>query len=146
MNRLFARWLLPALLSWQAVFAIPTAIAAEPAMAKLCQAKLPAGYTSDGEDMSTAILGEALRRTKPLYWEYGRNNTSFAYPKEATQRSPNLAVREGDWKLLVNADGSAQELYNLSADSRETNNLSAAKPDVAKRLAEQALAWRKSLP
>ena len=33
MNRLFARWLPPALLSWQAVFAIPTAIAAEPAIA-----------------------------------------------------------------------------------------------------------------
>ncbi len=63
-------------------------------------------YEPDGEDLSEALLGRGTpKRMKPLFWEYGRNTTSFGFPKEAKHRSPNVAVRDGDWKLLVNADG-----------------------------------------
>ena len=117
-----------------------------PSLAALCGAKLPAGYAGDGEDMSAALRGETPARTRPLFWEYGRNDKSFAYPKDDTHRSPNVAVRDGDWKLLVNADGSRAELYDLAADPKEAKNLAASKPDVAKRLTDAALKWRKSLP
>ena len=110
------------------------------------EAKLPKNYTPDGEDMTAAILGESPARTKPLFWEYGRNNTSFAYPQDAKHRSPNVAVRDGDWKLLVNADGTGAELYDLANDANETKNVAADHPDVAKRLAQKAIAWRKSVP
>jgi arylsulfatase A-like enzyme len=117
-----------------------------PTLAKLCGAPVPKGYAGDGEDMSTALLGESPARTKPLFWEYGRNNTSFAYPMDAKHRSPNVAVREGDWKLLVNVDGTGAELYDLANDAAETKNVAAEKPEVAKRLTEKALTWRKSVP
>jgi arylsulfatase A-like enzyme len=117
-----------------------------PTLAKVCGARLPKDYAGDGEDMEAAIRGESPVRTKPLYWEYGRNDTSFAYPKDAQHRSPNVAVRDGNWKLLVNADGTQSELYDLAADPKETRNLSASNPDIARRLAEKAVAWRKSLP
>jgi arylsulfatase A-like enzyme len=117
-----------------------------PTFATICGAKLPDGYVPDGEDMTAAIRGETPARTKPLFWEYGRNNTSFAYPADRYHRSPNVAVRDGDWKLLVNADGTGAELYDLAADLRETTNLAARHPDVAKRLSEKALAWRKAVP
>jgi arylsulfatase A-like enzyme len=117
-----------------------------PTLVAVCGAKLPPGYVGDGEDMTAAVRGETPARTKPLFWEYGRNNTSFAYPQDAKHRSPNVAVRDGDWKLLVNADGTGTELYDLAADHKETRNLAADKPDVAKRLTDKALAWRKSLP
>lgn len=117
-----------------------------PTLANICGAKLPKDYTPDGEDMSAAIRGESQARTKPLFWEYGRNSTSFAYPQDAKHKSPNVAVREGDWKLLVNADGTGAELYDLSADPNETKNRAADKPEVTKRLTEKALTWRKSLP
>jgi arylsulfatase A-like enzyme len=117
-----------------------------PTLAKVCGAKLPKDYASDGEDMTAAILGESPARSKPLFWEYGRNATSFAYPKDEKQRSPNLAVRDGDWKLLVNADGTGAELYDLSKDIGETKNVATEQPDVAKRLVDQVLAWRKSVP
>lgn len=117
-----------------------------PTLATICGAKLPPGYTADGEDMTAALKGETPTRTKPLFWEYGRNTTSFAYPMDAKHKSPNVAVREGDWKLLVNADGTGAELYDLAADPKETKDRAADKPDVAKRLTEKALAWRKSLP
>jgi arylsulfatase A-like enzyme len=107
---------------------------------------LPKDYTPDGEDMTAAIKGESPTRTKPLFWEYGRNSTSFDYPRDAHHRSPNVAVRDGDWKLLVNASGTGAALYDVAADPRETTNLAARHPDVAKRLTEMALTWRKSVP
>jgi arylsulfatase A-like enzyme len=117
-----------------------------PTLANVCGAMLPQDYAADGEDMSAALRGELPVRSKPLFWEYGRNNTSFAYPGDAKHRSPNVAVRDGNWKLLVNADGSGAVLYDLAKDAHEVNNVSANQPDVSKRLAEKALAWRRSLP
>ena len=67
-------------------------------------------------------------------------------PRSWSDRSPNVAVRDGRWKLLVNADGSRPELYDLAADPKETANLAERQPDLARRLIDQALAWRKSLP
>src|SRR5581483_3256519 len=93
-----------------------------PTLATICGAKLPDGYAPDGEDMTAAVLGGSPVRTRPLFWEYGRNDTSFAYPRDAKHRSPNVAVRDGDWKLLVNADGTGAELYDLAADPREAKN------------------------
>lgn len=61
-------------------------------------------------------------------------------------RSPNVAVRDGKWKLLVNADGTGVELYNLETDREESVNLAAEKEETAARLRELALAWRNTLP
>ncbi len=116
-----------------------------PTLCRLCGADLPAGYHADGEDMSPALLGKPLRRTRPLFWEYGRNDRSFAYPG-GDDRSPNLAVLDGDWKLLVNDDGRGPELYHLASDPKEARNRIADEPIVARRLLDAVLNWRKSLP
>lgn len=117
-----------------------------PTFAKLCGATLPKDYQPDGEDLSAALRGEKPVRKKPLFWEYGRNDTAFAYPKDRRHRSPPVAVRDGNWKLLANPDGSGAELYDLAADRNETKNLAADRPEVAKRLTKMLVTWRKSLP
>ena len=117
-----------------------------PSLAAICQAKPPAGYEPDGQDLSAALLGELPVRDKPLFWEYGRNPTSFAYPQDPKQKSPSLAVREGDWKLLVQPDGTGAELYQLTTDAKETTNLADREQERAARLTRMALQWRKSVP
>jgi arylsulfatase A-like enzyme len=117
-----------------------------PTLATVCGAKLPNGYVPDGEDLTAAIKGETPTRKKSLFWEYGRNTTSFSYPMDLKHRSPNVAVRDGQWKLLVNADGSGAELYDVVTDRNETKNRAADQPDITKRLTESALQWRTSLP
>jgi arylsulfatase A-like enzyme len=116
-----------------------------PTLCKLCAAELPKGYESDGEDLSPAFLGKHPRRSKVLFWEYGRNDKSFAYPK-GEDRSPNLAVLDGDWKLLINADGTGAELYNLPNDVNETRNRAIERKDIVDRLTAQVIQWRKGLP
>ena len=57
-----------------------------------------------------------------------------------------LAVRDGNWKLLLNPDGSRLELYDVVADPAEVNNLAAVQPAVVEQLSATALAWQASLP
>jgi arylsulfatase A-like enzyme len=116
-----------------------------PSLCHLCGTSLPAGYEGDGEDMSSALLGKSPRRTRSLFWEYGRNNRSFDYPR-GDDRSPNLAVLDGDWKMLVNDDGRGPELYHLADDPKEARNRIADEPIVTRRLVDAVLNWRKSLP
>jgi arylsulfatase A-like enzyme len=116
-----------------------------PSLCAVAGVPLPTGVPFDGEDVSAAWTGRPVTRTKPLFWEYGRNTKSFDYPQGA-DRSPNVALREGDWKLLVNADGSDLQLFNLKDDPKETTNAAARQPDIALRMQDKALAWRKSLP
>jgi arylsulfatase A-like enzyme len=116
-----------------------------PMFCKLTDTPLPKNAAFDGEDLTESFFGKSLLRQNPLFWEYGRNS-SFGYPPNRRDRSPNVAIRHGKWKLLVNADGSSVELYDLDADRNETQNLAAANPEVAKHLTEAALQWRKSLP
>jgi arylsulfatase A-like enzyme len=117
-----------------------------PMISKLARATLPGRIEFDGEELSTALFGNAVVRSKPLFWEYGRNTNSFGYPGIARNRSPNVAVREVNWKLLVNADGSRAELYDVLRDPDETRDVASENPKVAEDLTRAALIWRKSLP
>lgn len=98
----------------------------------------------DGEDMSPVLRGEPHRRKQPLYWEYGRADF---YLKPANPRfvSPNLAMRDEEWKLLMNADSTQVELYNLRDDHAETNNVADDQAEVVRRMAGKLLRWRKML-
>jgi arylsulfatase A-like enzyme len=116
-----------------------------PSLCAIAGVELPRNVAFDGENLSGALRGNPAVRSRPLFWEYGRNTNAFAFPKGA-DRSPNVAMREGDWKLLINADGSDPQLYNLKADPHEADNLAAQNPDLTARLKQKALPWRKALP
>ena len=104
----------------------------------------PAEYF-DGEDLSDELLSGIGQRTRPLFWEYGRTET-YLRPGLPIDQSPNLAIRDGRWKLLMNDDGSRIELYDLDSSRTEFENVAGRHPDPAQRLSTQLLAWRKSLP
>ncbi len=67
-------------------------------------------------------------------------------PGPKSDQSPNLAIRDGRWKLLINDDGSRLELYDMEAATNEQNNVAGTHGEVAKRLSEKLLSWRRSLP
>jgi arylsulfatase A-like enzyme len=105
----------------------------------------PPAVAFDGVDMSAAFLGEQPIRDKPVFWDYGRDET-FLKPGLEHDQSPNLAVRDGSWKLLMNDDGSRIELYDFSLSPDETDNVAEQHPDQVKRLSAMLLEWRRSLP
>jgi arylsulfatase A-like enzyme len=117
-----------------------------PTLAAIAGADLPKRVNFDGQDMSAALFGTPQSRKAPLFWEYGRNDAFFSYPKPAGARSPNVAAREGRWKLLVNANGNGAELYDVAADPDERYDVSAKEPEITERLKGGALQWRAALP
>jgi arylsulfatase A-like enzyme len=117
-----------------------------PTLCDIAHARLPANYQSDGRNVSAALFGKTPVRKKPLFFEYGRNTNSFTYPQDPRHRSPNVAVLDGKWKLLVNSDGTGAELYDMAADPKETTDLASDNGPQVRRLTTAALAWRRSLP
>ncbi|HWQ54479.1 MAG TPA: sulfatase-like hydrolase/transferase [Bryobacteraceae bacterium] len=103
------------------------------------------GIAFDGEDISRAFLGRPHRRRGDILWEYGRN-AAYLRPGREEDRSPNLAIRSGSWKALVNDDRSRLELYNLECSAVERENIALSRPDIARRLSERVIEWRESLP
>jgi N-acetylgalactosamine-6-sulfatase len=112
-----------------------------PTLCKLAGVPLPAGFRPDGEDVSDILLGKARPRTTPLLWEW-----RFRIAGEVYHHSPLLAIREGDWKLLLNPDRSRVELYDIPRDATQLHNQAAQHPDVVERLAAKVLAWQRTLP
>ncbi len=117
---------------------IVTALDLFPSLCKMAGVELPKGYKPSGEDMSRALIGESQSRQKSMMWDFGRNK-AFYHPKGNT--SPHLAIRDGEWKLLLNSDGSRVELYNIATDHNETTNVVAENEKVVKRLSKELLAW-----
>ena len=62
------------------------------------------------------------------------------------ERLPDLAMREGSWKLLCEYDGTKPQLYDLSRDRGETNNVASANAGLVVRMTRALLAWHQSMP
>lgn len=111
-----------------------------PTLTALADATLAPGRVADGEDVRNILFGTARARTKPMHWEWRSPIIGHA-----VNRSPGLAIRDGDWKLLLNPDRSRIELYAVGDDLTELDNRAREHPKIVERLAAQALAWRASL-
>lgn len=109
-----------------------------PTVAKLTGCELP-DSNFDGEDRSTVLLGTRSARSTPIYWEYGVHGS--IKPGKLEHRSPQLAMRDGDWKLLCNPDGSDVKLFNLKLDIGEKNDLSDSLSHKAKPMKASLLRW-----
>ncbi|MEM9824990.1 MAG: sulfatase-like hydrolase/transferase [Planctomycetota bacterium] len=96
----------------------------------------------DGEDVLPTLLGRSTRgRQAPIFWRRPPDR-----PGRPDRDNPDLAVREGDWKYLVNYDGSQPQLYDLKSDRSESNNLVNDHPELARRLHLAVNQWNRAMP
>jgi N-acetylgalactosamine-6-sulfatase len=100
---------------------------------------LPSEYRPDGENMLPAFEGHPVVRSKPLFWEWRG-------PSPEPDWWPRLAVREGDWKLVIGPTTERLELHNLAKDPHEKKNQADKEPELVARLSKMAIEWRDSLP
>ncbi|MBK8978758.1 MAG: sulfatase-like hydrolase/transferase [Planctomycetes bacterium] len=112
----------------------------------LTDAVLPAGHELDGEDVSDTLLGRSRGgRRAPLFFRRPPDRPGDD-PRSGMGDNPDLAVRDGRFKLLTNYDGSATRLFDLQTDPGESRDLAAEHPDVTARLRAALLAWDAGLP
>jgi len=96
----------------------------------------------DGEDVISTLLGQStLGRRAPIFWRRPPDR-----PGRPDEDNPDLAVRDGKWKYLVNYDGSQPQLYDLQADPSESNNLADPQPDVVRHLHAAVMNWNAKSP
>lgn len=103
-----------------------------PTLCKITGVEKPAKL--DGEDASDIWFGKDRPRNKPLFWK-----------TSATDSTP--AIRQGDWKLHLNRRRDQKvELYDLSTDVSESNNIADQHPEVVERLSKTLKNWMAELP
>jgi N-acetylgalactosamine-6-sulfatase len=112
-----------------------------PTLCKLAGADVPEDHMLDGEDVSDLLLGQSRERKTSLMW-----NWRFRIAGEVYHHSPMLAIRDGDFKLLLNPDKTRIELYDIPRDPTQLTNVAEKHPDLVNRLSYRVLAWHKTLP
>lgn len=112
-----------------------------PSLGRIAGVSVPDSLRLDGEDMSAALLGGQAQRKKPLLWEW-----RYRINGQLLNHSPRLAIRDQNWKLLMNPDGSRVELYDLSKDPGEVDNRASENASTVQRLSGVVQQWNKTLP
>jgi arylsulfatase A-like enzyme len=115
-----------------------------PSLCAITGAELPEGFDYAGEDMSDALLGiRPQQREKDLMWDFGRNKF-FNRPAQVQHQSPHLAIRRGNWKLLVNSDSTDVELFDIKKDGNESINVAGHHPELVAELSHKVINWYKT--
>ncbi len=93
--------------------------------------------------MPDVVLGKSTAsRQQPIFFRRPPDRNSFYGDSDL----PDLAVRNGDWKLLCEYDGTEIELYDLAKDRGETTNVAEAHPAVVEKLSRALLQWHRVMP
>lgn len=112
-----------------------------PSLLALAEVKTPF-VDLDGEDLADTLVGKSdASRKASLFWRRPPDR-----PGPRAQPLPDLAVRENNWKVLCRFDGSQPQLYNLSTDRGETNDVASLHAERASRMAAAARDWYLSPP
>jgi uncharacterized sulfatase len=100
-------------------------------------ADLPADQVIDGVDLGPLLDDPGVGLPpRVLRWHYPHYHHG----------RPASAVREGDHKLIEYLDGSGEvELYDLSQDLGEQQDLAAEQPERAARMRRELAAWRRRI-
>lgn len=107
-----------------------------PTILDLLNISTPEELEIDGISIKPALTGENRKRDA-IYWHY---------PHYSNQGGrPGGAIREGDYKLIEFFDTGERELYCLSEDVSESNNLINTELKVADELYDKLYKWRKSV-
>lgn len=99
-----------------------TALDVFPTLAHWMDVDIDSAVPIDGQTLWPLIDGEDFTRQQPLYWSI------------PTPDGMEFAVRDGDWKLIVDAAGVPRHLFKLTSDWYEVNNLLETEPAVRDRL------------
>jgi arylsulfatase A-like enzyme len=86
----------------------------------------------DGQSLKPLLEGGSLAE-RPLYWHY---------PHYGNQGGdPSSIIRLGNWKLIHYWEDGHEELYDLSKDPQEQQDIATQNPDKTQELNKKLMAW-----
>lgn len=120
-----------------------SAIDIKPSLLRFTGTKALENIITDGENMLKTMLGKSdASRTAPIFYSRPPDRKDFY----GFENLPDLAVREGEWKLLCDYDGGRPKLYNIVNDPGEQHNLAEVHAKRANTMTQKLISWYKSMP
>lgn len=99
-------------------------------------------HISDGKSLVQLLKKQEKKQKeisdRAIYWH-------FPHYSNHGMQSPGGAVRYGDYKLLEYFENNTVQLFNLSVDPEEQNDLSRQQPEKADELKAMLHQWRKAI-
>ncbi|MBW3539960.1 MAG: sulfatase, partial [Planctomycetes bacterium] len=95
-----------------------------------------AGKTRDGVSLLPVLEGGDLPE-RPLFWHYPHYGNQGG--------APSAAIRRGDWKLIEWLEDGRVELFHLSEDIGENNDLAGKHPERVERLRKELHDWQRDV-
>lgn len=121
-----------------------SAIDIKPSILELTGVEKSGDVLIDGENVLPTLLGKVNKpRQSPIFWARPPDRKNY---KDFDEPLPDLAMRDGDLKLLCDFDGERPKLYNLKTDPEETNNIASQYPEVVGKMIEEVTKWYKKMP
>ncbi|MDA7510301.1 sulfatase-like hydrolase/transferase [bacterium] len=115
-----------------------------PTFCDVADIPLPASYHPDGMSQVTTLMGKTMpKRQAPLFWKM---QSRWPAQKSKPDHWVSYAIVDQNWKLVTNHDSSYTELYNITTDLYEKNDLKSTHPEVVKRLLVKIDQWKSELP
>ncbi|WP_149277188.1 sulfatase-like hydrolase/transferase [Pareuzebyella sediminis] len=110
-----------------------------PTFLELTGRNLPTGYKPDGQSFVKALKGKSFERTVPILWDwrFSSNRPDFW---------PSAAIKENNWKLLVDQRSGRTELYHIKVDWLEQNDVSGRYREKVDDLLNKIEAFQTTLP
>lgn len=109
-----------------------------PSLLKLTRTKGPADVSYDGEELSGTLLGKSTgSRQAPIFFSRPPDRKDYY----GFENLPDLAVRDGKWKLLCDYDGGRPMLFDMNEDPGETMDLSGTFPEITRDLVQKSMDW-----
>ena len=102
----------------------------------------------DGTNLASVLEGKTKTLQRPLFWHFPVYLQAYNVNDNETRDSlfrtrPGSVVRKGDWKLHYYFEDDGIELYNLSEDIGERNNLAKTHPEKKEELLKLLKEWWK---
>jgi len=132
---LIARW--PAKIKPGSVSDVPVcSVDFFPTFLEASGAKAPEGLKIDGASLIPVLTGGSLPE-RALFWHYPHYGNQGG--------APAAAIRRGNHKLIHWFEEDRVELFDLSTDLSEKNDLALARPDLVDALGAELKAWQEDV-
>lgn len=141
--------IVPSIIEWPAKFTAPAIINTPmvtsdffPTLLEISGVKWQGQVPIDGENVFPILTGDTIHRKQPIGF---RSPLPVRLNLEKTQNAEQWAYIDHQYKLISMDNGKTYQLYDLTADVRESVDLSEQLPDIKQKLLEGLLSWSRSI-
>ena len=133
-----------------------TAVDIYPTFCEIAGANLPGNQVQDGKSLVPLLLGERTtfngddKEARAVFWHFPAYLQSYGTIIDE-QRDPLFRtrpcsiIRRGDWKLHQYFEDGGLELYNLSDDVGESQNVAEKFPERTQKMIRELKAWQQEI-